>query len=188
MTKAVVIGGSGHVGTYLVPRLVEAGFDVVNVTRGRRQPYTPNGAWEKVETLTMDREAEEKAGQFGTRIAGLGGDIVIDMICFTLDSARQIAEALDGRVQHFLHTGTIWVHGPSVTVPSRALERPTHACRPNSSPPCPSLPFDASKPFSRTKTALRPPPRSSVPRMPQRLPWMTPLVALITLPPPLLLM
>jgi len=126
MTKAVVIGGSGHVGTYLVPRLVEAGFDVVNVTRGRRQPYTPNGAWEKVETLTMDREAEEKAGQFGTRIAGLGGDIVIDMICFTLDSARQIAEALDGRVQHFLHTGTIWVHGPSVTVPTTemAVRRP----------------------------------------------------------------
>ena len=34
MTRVVVIGGSGHVGTYLVPRLVEAGFEVVNVSRG----------------------------------------------------------------------------------------------------------------------------------------------------------
>jgi nucleoside-diphosphate-sugar epimerase len=40
------------------------------------------------------------------------------MICFTLDSARQITEALKGRVQHFLHCGTIWVHGPSVVVPT----------------------------------------------------------------------
>ena len=41
MSRVVIIGGSGHVGTYLVPRLVEAGFDVVNVSRGERQPYQP---------------------------------------------------------------------------------------------------------------------------------------------------
>ena len=33
MTRVVVIGGSGHVGTYLVPRLVEAGFATTN-TKG----------------------------------------------------------------------------------------------------------------------------------------------------------
>jgi nucleoside-diphosphate-sugar epimerase len=43
---------------------------------------------------------------------------VIDMICFTVASARQIATALQGEVQHFLHCGTIWVHGPSVSVPT----------------------------------------------------------------------
>ena len=31
MSRVVVIGGSGHVGTYLVPRLVEAGHEVVIV-------------------------------------------------------------------------------------------------------------------------------------------------------------
>jgi nucleoside-diphosphate-sugar epimerase len=45
MTRVVIIGGSGHVGTYLVPRLVEAGFDVVNVARGKREPYSPHAAW-----------------------------------------------------------------------------------------------------------------------------------------------
>lgn len=126
MAKAVVIGGSGHVGTYLVPRLVEAGFDVVNVTRGQRQPYSPHGAWDRVETLTMDRAEEERAGRFGGRIADIRGDIVIDMICFTPESAHHLAEALEGRVQHFLHTGTIWVHGPSVVVPTTemAVRRP----------------------------------------------------------------
>ena len=94
MTRVVVIGGSGHVGTYLVPRLVEAGFDVVNVSRGRRQPYQPHGRWQSVETVTLDREAEEKAGTFAGKVRDLRPDIVIDMICFTLDSARHIVEAL----------------------------------------------------------------------------------------------
>ena len=44
-------------------------------------------------------------------------DIVIEMICFTEASARALVDALRGQVRHFLHTGTIWVHGPSVEVP-----------------------------------------------------------------------
>ncbi len=43
---------------------------------------------------------------------------MIDLICFTVDSARQLVEALEGRVRHFLHCGTIWVHGPSAVVPT----------------------------------------------------------------------
>jgi len=121
MPRAVIIGGSGHVGTYLVPRLVASGFEVVNVSRGQMQPYTPNGAWASVRQVTVDRDAEEKAGTFGKTIAALEGDIVIDMICFTLDSARQLVEALRGNVQHFLHCGTIWVHGPSTVVPTTEM-------------------------------------------------------------------
>ncbi len=122
MTRVVVIGGSGHVGTYLVPRLVEAGYEVVNVSRGQRNPYTPHAAWKAVQTVTLDREAEEKSGDFGAKIRGLNPDIVIDMICFTLPSAKQLTEALAGHVRHFLHTGTIWVHGPSVTVPTTEMQ------------------------------------------------------------------
>ena len=116
--KVVVVGGKGHVGTYLVPRLVEAGHAVVNVSRGRAQPYRSHAAWAQVDDVVIDRDAEERAGDFGRRIADLGGDVVIDMICFTPESARQIVEALRGRVQHFLHCGTIWTHGPSVRVPT----------------------------------------------------------------------
>jgi nucleoside-diphosphate-sugar epimerase len=62
--------------------------------------------------------AEEAAGTFGERIAALEPDVVIDMICFKLPSARHLVEALRGHVRHFLHCGTIWVHGPSVEVPT----------------------------------------------------------------------
>jgi nucleoside-diphosphate-sugar epimerase len=118
MSRVVIIGGSGHVGTYLVPRLVEAGHDVVNVSRGQRTAYQPHAAWARVTTAAIDRDAEEAAGTFGTRIAALEGDIVIDMICFSLESCRPLVEALRGKVQHFLHCGTIWVHGPCASVPA----------------------------------------------------------------------
>jgi nucleoside-diphosphate-sugar epimerase len=118
MSRVVVIGGSGHVGTYLVPRLVEAGFEVVNVCRGKREPYTPHAAWKRIRAVTLDREAAERDGAFGRSIRELKPDIVIDMICFTRDSAEHIVDALDGHVGHFLHCGTIWVHGHSVAVPT----------------------------------------------------------------------
>jgi nucleoside-diphosphate-sugar epimerase len=118
MSRVVIIGGSGHVGTYLVPRLVAAGFEVVNISRGQREAYAPSAAWNQVRSVALDRDAEEKAGTFGAKVRELDPDIVIDMICFTLDSAKHLAEALKGRVGHFLHCGTIWVHGPGAAVPT----------------------------------------------------------------------
>lgn len=115
--RAVVIGGTGHVGTYLVPRLVEAGHEVTVVTRGNRDPYSPHGAWRAVRRVELDRTEEEAAGTFGPKIRDLEPDIVIDMICFTLDSAQHLVEALRGHVQYFLHCSTCWVHGKTVTIP-----------------------------------------------------------------------
>ncbi|QYO78514.1 NAD-dependent epimerase/dehydratase family protein [Devosia salina] len=118
MARVVVIGATGHIGTYLVPRLVRDGHEVVAVTRGKAEPYLPDPAWQRVERVMLDRADEEAAGRFGSAIADLGGKVVIDNICFTLDSARQLVEALRGRVQHFLHIGTIWTHGFSEVVPT----------------------------------------------------------------------
>jgi uncharacterized protein YbjT (DUF2867 family) len=39
--RSVTIGATGHIGTYLIPRLVEAGDEVVVVNRGQRKPYQP---------------------------------------------------------------------------------------------------------------------------------------------------
>jgi len=116
--KVVVIGGTGHVGTYLVPRLVALGHEVVCISRRKREPYQPHGAWKAVQQVAIDRAAADAAGEFGAKVAALEPDVVIDMICFTPESARQLVEALRGKVRHFLHTGTVWVHGPSVEVPT----------------------------------------------------------------------
>lgn len=123
--RVIVIGGSGHIGTYLIPMLVEQGHEVINITRGQRQPYQPHNAWKQVRQIEVDREAEDAAGTFGGRIRDLNADVVIDLICFTEESAVQIVEALRGHVAHFLHCGTVWVFGHSTQVPATE-DQPLH--------------------------------------------------------------
>jgi nucleoside-diphosphate-sugar epimerase len=117
MSRVVVIGATGHVGTYLVPRLVRAGHDVVALSRGVRDPYLPAPEWGSVERVVVDREAEDAAGMFGARVAALGADAVVDMLCFTRESAQQLVDALRPTRPLLLHCGTIWVHGPVARVP-----------------------------------------------------------------------
>ena len=117
--RIVVIGGTGHIGSYLVPRLVHLGHEVIVVTRGQHQPYLGGPAWKAVRLVTLDRATSEKDGAFGRTIRALKPDAVMDMLCFTLESARQLVDALRGEVQFFAHCGTIWVRGYGVEVPAR---------------------------------------------------------------------
>src|SRR5665213_201539 len=111
--RVAVIGGSGHIGSFLTPRLVEAGHTVFCVSRRQRAPYSPHGAWSKVTQIPLDRNGDS----FAAKVRDLEPDIVVDLISYTLESTRHLVEFLHGRVQLFLHCGTIWVHGPSVEVP-----------------------------------------------------------------------
>ncbi|WP_109488554.1 NAD-dependent epimerase/dehydratase family protein [Occallatibacter savannae] len=124
MARIVVIGGSGHVGTYLAPKLVDLGHRVVNVSRGAATPYRPHSAWKTVEQVLIDRKIEEAKGQFGARIADLHADIVVDMISFELEGTQQLVEALRGKIEHYLFCSSIWVYGSPVSVPTTELERP----------------------------------------------------------------
>ena len=114
--RAVVIGGTGHIGTYLVPSLVKAGHEVVVLSRGSRQPYRDDPVWREVELVACDREAAERDGRFGSFVAGLAPDAVLDLMCFTPAQAEQLVGALDG--QHVIHTGSVWSYGVSALVPT----------------------------------------------------------------------
>jgi nucleoside-diphosphate-sugar epimerase len=116
--RIVIIGGTGHIGTFLVPRLVDAGHEVIVASRGMRAPYLPHPAWNTVTRIAIDRAAEDAAGTFGARIAAIGADAVVDLICFTPASAQQLVDALEPQGTLLLHCGTIWVHGRSTTVPT----------------------------------------------------------------------
>lgn len=116
--RVVVIGGTGHIGTYLVPRLVELGHEVVSISRGERSPYRRHSAWQGVERLSIDRAAEERTGAFIKTLLSTEPDAVIDLICFTPESAKRIVETLAGKIQHYLFCGTIWVHGHSSVTPT----------------------------------------------------------------------
>ena len=117
MSRVVVIGATGHIGSYLVPRLVRGGHEVIALSRGAREPYQRSPQWREVTSVTVDRDAEDAAGTFGRRVAALAPDVVIDLICFTAPSAAQLVEALRPARPLLVHCGTIWVHGPARRVP-----------------------------------------------------------------------
>jgi nucleoside-diphosphate-sugar epimerase len=116
--RIAIIGGTGHIGSFLTPRLWDAGHEVICVSRGVKEPYQRHAAWQAIEQVVVDRAAAEADRSFGERIAKLSAEVVIDLTCYRLESAQHLVEALRGRVGHFLHCGTIWVHGPSVEVPT----------------------------------------------------------------------
>ena len=116
--RIIIIGGTGHVGTFLAPRLVNAGHQVISISRNQRRPYIQNAAWNEVKEVKMDRNAPEQQDVFGKRIAEMDPEIVIDMICFDKKSAAQIVNALQGSIRQYLFCGTIWVYGRSVMIPT----------------------------------------------------------------------
>lgn len=115
--KTVVIGGSGHIGSYLVPKLVRAGHKVINITRGQSKPYKEDVSWREVEQVILDRD-KESAGEFESKIAALNADVVVDLINFTLESTKSMAEALKNtNLSHYVFCSSIWAHGKVTTMP-----------------------------------------------------------------------
>src|SRR5215472_2806322 len=117
MSRVVIIGATGHIGSYLVPRLVRGGHEVIAMSRGIRGPYHQSSQWNSVTTVTVDRDAADAEGSLGAQVAALRPDVVIDLICFTAASAQQLVDALRPARPLLLHCGTIWVHGPALRVP-----------------------------------------------------------------------
>ncbi|EOH93066.1 NAD-dependent epimerase/dehydratase family protein [Enterococcus pallens] len=114
--KIVVIGGAGHIGTYLTPRLAKAGHEVISISRGINKPYIEDPAWEKVKQMKLDRSKTE---DFSQKIADLNADVVVDLINFTLKDVKSMVEALrETNLSHYLYCSSIWAHGRAELVPA----------------------------------------------------------------------
>lgn len=113
--EIIVIGGCGHIGSYLVPKLVKAGHAVTVISRGNSQPYVKDAAWKRVKHVHLDRSADE---DFADKIAAMNADVVVDLINFTLKDTVEITEALQGTsLSHYLFCSSIWAHGRAETLP-----------------------------------------------------------------------
>lgn len=117
--RAVIIGGSGRIGSYLIPRLVCAQYQVISVSRGVRNPVKKSSAWNEVEQVILERDSEEENGTFGKKIAAMNPDIVVDLINDRAESTYQIVEALRySNISQYLFNASIWVHGNATQVPA----------------------------------------------------------------------
>lgn len=116
--KVLIVGGTGHIGSYLTPRLVRRGFDVTVTARTAEPKYAVSEmGWNKVNWVLADRREEEKSGAWAERMAGLDVDAVVDLIAYTPEQNAVMVEAFEGRVSHFVNCGSIWAYGPSLRVP-----------------------------------------------------------------------
>jgi len=66
MSRVVVVGATGHIGTYLVPRLVRGGHEVIAMSRGAREPYHASPEWGLVARVTVDRDGAAAIASAGT--------------------------------------------------------------------------------------------------------------------------
>ncbi|MCX5661412.1 MAG: NAD-dependent epimerase/dehydratase family protein [Planctomycetota bacterium] len=116
--RVLVIGGTGHIGSYLIPRLVQEGHDVSVVARHPRPQYTdPRLGWPLVRWVVADRIAEERDDTWAKRMQGMDVDAVIDLLCYTPEQNQVMYGAFRSRVSHFIHCGTVWAYGPPDRVP-----------------------------------------------------------------------
>ena len=116
MPNAIVLGATGHIGSYLVPALVRAGYHVCAVSRGNRAPYTAKWPeWQTVRQVYMSREEA---------ILGVI-DRETDLICDLLPYTRQDAESMVERL-HALNIAksvrlisicSIWIYDQKLEVP-----------------------------------------------------------------------
>lgn len=116
--RVLVIGGTGHIGSYLVPRLMMGGHEVHVVARRPQPQYTdPRLGWPGVTWIVADRTAEEQSDAWAQRMAGIEVDVVMDLICYEPQQNEIMYEAFRGRIRQLIHCGTVWAYGPAERVP-----------------------------------------------------------------------
>ena len=107
--KVMVIGGTGHIGRFLVPMLIEAGCDVVVVTSGRT-PIRQDGAWAKVTYITC----QTGQGKDITPLLSIAPDVAIELP----GNAWQLYQQMKNTVQHIIACGSLWMFGLPKLVPT----------------------------------------------------------------------
>lgn len=119
MEKSIlVIGGTGHIGSYLVPRLVSSGYRVFVYARGETKPYPYSPLWNRVVLISGHREEDEKKGILKEHIQSLKPHAIVDLIAFEPESAAYLVEALSGQDVHLCMCTTAWVYGKTRVIPT----------------------------------------------------------------------
>jgi nucleoside-diphosphate-sugar epimerase len=114
----LVLGGTRNLGTFLVPRLLEAGHRVAVLNRGRTADTLPRS----VERLRADRSDRV---QLEAALGRRRFDAVIDLTLYTGADARLTLEVLDGRADHyvFISSGQVYlVRDGAVPRPFREID------------------------------------------------------------------
>ncbi len=111
--KILVIGATGHVGSYLVKELVKENHQVIAVSRGGKKAYGyDESIWNKVQCVNMTREELENSDF----ITNTNAQVVCDLIAFTLDGVKKVVSKIKNDA-FYLQMGSIWTYENKVYLP-----------------------------------------------------------------------
>jgi len=108
--RVIVIGGSGFVGSALVPELLAHGCEVIVVNRGSRLV-------DHVENVVADRDDPAAMAEAARRLDA--ADAVIDTCGYTAAQVKIAWELLAGRVRRWVHLGSAAVYADAARRPAR---------------------------------------------------------------------
>ena len=113
--KVIVIGAAGHIGTYLVPLLVNAGYDTIAITRKMTPPYEDAPAWHIVKRELLDRV---NTLDFIQKLKAMEPDIIVDLVNFNITDTPKIVDGFrHTNLSHYLYYSSCWAHGMAETIP-----------------------------------------------------------------------
>ena len=117
--KICVIGGTGHIGSFLTPMLVGDGHEVTVLTRGTDRQLA-GSAWSSVTFVTGQYSRDDSA--WGDLIKQIAAEVVIDIVGADLPSTYTAAKQSG---QHVIACGSLWMFGPARLVPTPPVTQGT---------------------------------------------------------------
>ena len=110
--KILIIGGTGHIGRFLVPQLLQQGCEVLVVSRGRTAvPDSPG--WKDVELIPGTYKRGDK--DWYELAADITPEVVVDILGSDVPGTYA---AVKPTVQHYVACGSLWMYGPPRIVPT----------------------------------------------------------------------
>lgn len=111
--KILVLGATGHIGSYLINNLVNRGFEVFAVFRGNKKPYVYDAdVWQKVRTYTYSREDFLATDIIRTEKF----DVVCDLISYSVEDVKAVTDKLVNN-EFYIQIGSIWAYGNKMYLP-----------------------------------------------------------------------
>ena len=107
--NVLVVGGTGHVGKFMIPKLVEAKYEIIVAGSGRT-PLPNDAAWKKVQYVTCDVKDNNSL----KKLINYLPEVVIDMT----GQIWNIYNELKTVSKHFIACGSLWMYGEPRVVPT----------------------------------------------------------------------
>lgn len=109
--KVLVIGGTGHIGSFLVPMLAAKGEQTIVVSRNRKSVEATG--WESVQLVQAKYVRND--GKWSDFIRQLEFDTLIDILGVDVPGTYEAAKL---HCKHFIACGSLWMFGPPRVVPT----------------------------------------------------------------------